>query len=609
MKISVFQPEQIQNGVGYLRLLGRLAPRVSLEQSAAELQALHLQYKHDHPRAPDGTPDSRMGALLLQDSITAGIRPTLVILTAAVGVVLLIACANIAGLMMARATARAREMAIRAAIGASRMRLAWQFVSESLLLSLAGAMLGVLLARWGVTWLVRTDAGNNLPGYQPIGLDPTVLAFTAAVSIATAAAFGLLPALQASRPDLNAILRDGGWGSTVGGRRHRLRSVLVMSQIGLSVVLLIVAGLLIESFRQVWSVRLGFDPRHTLVAHVSLPPARYPGDIRRTQFLEETSRRLAALPGVDSVGISLTVPMLNLLLAPILAEGQAFVPVGQRPLVQWNSTAPGFFRTHGVPVLSGRDFTWADDAHAPKVVVINEALARRFWPGENPLGKHITFTRQQVPFEVVGVVGDTRSGNLEGPPPMAMYSSYAQWTWPRLSIAIRARGDAAAMARVLSVQVAAVDRDLPVTNIQTMEQVVADTLAQRKEIMFLIAGFAALALVLALVGLYGVMAFSVAQRTMEIGIRQAIGARRADILRMVLWQGMRLCVAGILLGVTAAVALTRLIARMLFQVSATDTTTFAVIAAVFLAVGMAATYLPAWRATRVDPLTALRATQ
>src|SRR5258708_6501700 len=380
MKIGVFSPEQIQNGVGYLRMLGRLAPGIKLERAAEELQALHVHYKREHPRAPDGTPDSRMGALPFQDSITAGIRPTLMILTGAVGLVLLIACANIAGLMMARATARGKEIAVRAALGASRAQLVWQLLSESLLLSLAGAVLGVLLAEWGVAWLVRADVGNNLPGYQPIGLDVVVLAFTAAVSVATGAAFGLVPAMQASRPDLNGILRDSGWGSTGGVRRHRLRSALVMGQIGLSVVLHIGAGLLIESFRQVQNVKLGFDPRHTLVAHVSLPPAKYPDGVRRTEFVHEVARRFDNAPGVISTSFSQTFPLGGVVLSPILAEGQGFVPLTQRPLAQWNMISPGYFHTHGVALLSGRDFTWADRAQAPKAIIVNQALAQRFWP-------------------------------------------------------------------------------------------------------------------------------------------------------------------------------------------------------------------------------------
>ena len=275
--------------------------------------------------------------------------------------------------------------------------------------------------------------------------------------------------------------------------------------------------------------------------------------------------------------------------------------------MQWNGAVPGYFRTLGVPMVAGRDLTWADDEKAPKVVIVNESLARHFWPGENPLGKHITFTRLQVPFAVVGVVGDTRSGNLEAAPPMALYSSYPQWTWSRISVTVRTAGNPAALGKRLAAQVAAVDKDLAAVNIQTMEEVVSGAMLQRKETMYLIAGFAGLALVLAVIGLYGVMSFSVAQRTAEIGIRQAIGAQPGDILRMVMGQSLRLSVAGIAMGAAGAAILTRLIARMLFRVSATDPATFVTIAAVFLAVGAAASYVPAWRATRIDPLEALRA--
>jgi predicted permease len=371
-------------------------------------------------------------------------------------------------------------------------------------------------------------------------------------------------------------------------------------------VLLIGAGLLIESFRQVQSLKLGFDPTHTLTARLTLPPARYPDGPRRKDFVHEVARRLESEPGVTAVAISQSVPMTSSVLSPVLAEGQPFVPVGQRPLAQWNGAAPGYFHTVGIPLVSGRDFTWADDERAPRVVIVNQALAHGFWLGENPLGKHITFTRFQAPFEVVGVVGDTRSGSLEAAPRMAIYSSYGQWTWQRLSLTLRTPGNPMALSRTLAAQVAAVDRDLAVTDVQAMEDVVADAMLQRRETMYLIAGFAALALVLAVIGLYGVMAYSVAQRTAEIGIRQAIGARRADILRMVIGQGLRLSLAGVVLGALAAAMLTRLMERMLFQVSATDPATFAAIAGIFLTVGMAASFVPAWRATRIGPLDALR---
>jgi putative ABC transport system permease protein len=606
MKYASLQPEQIVQGAGFLRPLARLAPGVTIASAGEEAQAIHVRYKQEHPRAPDGTSDSRLTLTPLQESITVGIRPTLMVLTGAVGLVLLIACANVAALLLARATARAKEIALRAALGASRGQLVSQLLCESLLLSAAGAVLGVGLASWGVEYMVKADAGNNLPGFQPIGVNLAVLAFTAVISLLTGAVFGLIPALQVSRPDLNDILRDAGRGSTGGGQRRTVRSVLVTAQIGFSIVLLIGAGLLIESFRRVQSLNLGFDPSHTLTAGITLPPGRYPDGPRRKEFVHEVLRRLENEPGVVSAGVSQSVPMTSSVLSPVLAEGQPFVPLGQRPLAQWNGAAPGYFRTVGIPLVSGRDFTWADDEKAPRVVIVNQMLARRFWPNENAIGKHITFTRFQAPFEIVGIVGDTRGTSLEAGPPMAVYSAYGQWTWQRLTLSLRTPGNPTALSRTLAAQVAAVDGDLAVTNVLSMEDVVANATLQRRESMYLIAGFAALALVLAVIGLYGVMAYSVAQRTSEIGIRQAIGAQRADILRMVMGQGLRLSLGGIVLGAIAAAALTRLMDRLLFQVSATDPATFAAIAGIFLAVGLAASCIPAWRATRVDPLEALR---
>ena len=605
-KFPGLQPEQIEGGAGFLQPIGRLRAGVSFAQATEELQALHEQYKRTHPRAPDMTADSRMEADPLQESLTANIRQTLGILTAAVGFVLLIGCANVAGLLMARATVRAKEMALRTALGAGRGRLVWQLLSESLWLSAGGAIAGALLAKWGVTWLVKTDAGNNLPAYQPIGVDLAVLGFTAAISVASAALFGLLPAMQASRPDLNSILRDAGWGNT-GGPRHRLRSSLVVAQIGLSVVLLIGAGLLMESFRQVQRLALGFDGSRTLMAQMNLPPAKYPDESRRAAFVREVIQSLERTPGVQAASLAQSSPIGALILSPVLAEGQGFVPQGQRPLARWNMASPGYFRSYGIPMASGRDFTWADDGNAPRVMIVNQALAKQFWPNENAIGKHIIFSRLPTPYEIVGVVGNTRSNNLEREPQMTMYTSYAQWTRPNMTLAVRAAGGSpAALAKTMAARVAAVDRDLPITGIRTLDDGVQAAMAPRRQTTYLVGGFAALALVMAVIGLYGVVAFSMAQRTGEIGIRQAIGAQRGDILWMVMGQGLRLSLVGIVVGIGAAAALTRLMSRMLFHVSATDPMTYAGIAMVFVVVGLLASYVPAWRAMQIDPVAALR---
>ena len=606
MRYGGFQPEQIANGAGYLVSVARLGAGRTLAQADAESAVLIAGYKREHTRAPDADPNARLALVPLQEGLSSGIRPTLEILAGAVALVLLIACANVAGLVLARSLGRAKEIAVRAAIGASRGQLVRQLLAESLLLAALGAALGAVLASWGVEWLVKADAGNNLPGYQPIRPDLTVLAFTIAISLAAGVAFGLIPALRVSRPDLNGVLRDGGWGTTGGRGGHRGRSLLVAGQMALCMVLLIDAGLLLESFRQVRQVRLGFDPGHTLTARIALPPGAYPDGAPRARFVQQLVERVRLLPGVTSAAVGSAVPFGGLILSPLLAEGQPVVPQGRRPLAQWNGVSPGYFSALGIRLVRGRDFTWADDGQSPRVLVVSEGLARRFWPNQNPLGRHVTFTRFQAAFEIVGVAADTRTRGFETEPMMQLYTPYAQWTFQGIRVALRTRGDPHQLARGLNAQVAALDRDLPATGIETMEEVAARALGQRRETLYLIAGFAGVALVLALIGLYGVMAYSVAQRTAEFGIRQAIGAQRGDILRMVLAQGARLCLAGVGAGVIAAALLTRLIGRLLFGVAATDPAVYGGTAVLFFVVAAAASLVPAWRATRVDPLASLR---
>jgi putative ABC transport system permease protein len=340
---------------------------------------------------------------------------------------------------------------------------------------------------------------------------------------------------------------------------------------------------------------------------LALPPGKYPDGPKRAQFVHAIEQGVGQLPGVSAAAVSQSVPLGPVVLSPVLAEDQPVVPVGRRPLAQWNGCTPDFFRAMGIPLLHGRFFTWADDDRAPRVLIVNQALAHRFWPGQSALGKHVTFTRFQAPFEIVGVVGDTRSRGLEVEAPMTIYTAYPQWTWQSVSLELRTTGDPRQLSRSLAAAVASIDKDQPVTAILPMNDVVSAALSQRRETMYLIAGFAAVALILAVIGLYGVMAFSVAQRTVEIGIRQAMGARRGDILRMVLLQGMRLSVLGMVLGVVCAAVVTRLMSGMLFGVSPTDPLTFAAIALLFLVVSLIACLAPAWRATRIAPVTALRA--
>ncbi|HEY0419397.1 MAG TPA: ABC transporter permease [Acetobacteraceae bacterium] len=597
--------DQIRNGAGFLTGIARLKPGVTVTAADAEVAALNRHYREEHPRSPDADPNGRMFAAPLQETLVSDIRPALLLLAGAVGLVLLIACANVASLMLARATGRAKEIAVRAALGASRWDIVRQLLAESLALAAAGAVCGIGLAQWGVSLL----AGANvpaLPGYRPLQVDLPVLAFCLGVSLLTGVAFGLMPALQASRPDLNTVLRDSGWGTIGGAGRHRTRSLLVTGQIALSVVLLIAAGLLIESFRSLEGVNPGFDPHNGLTMRISMPPARYPDDARRTRFVHDTLDRIEALPGVRSATASLGIPMSVWVMAPFLAEGQAPAPLAQRPLAEWRAITPGFFQTLGIPLLRGRAFTWRDDETAPPRVIVSQALARRFFGDADPLGRHITYARREVAAEIIGVAGDVKSRGLESEAGLVLYTSYPQFAWANLALTIRTTADPARMVNAVRAQVFAGDRDLPVTNVETLAEYVEGALTQRRQMIYLIAGFAAVALLLAVVGLYGVMAYSVAQRSTEIGIRQAIGAQPSDIRRMVLWQGLRLSVTGIGIGTVAATAATRLLSGMLFHVSATDPLTFAGISLLFLVVALAASWIPAHRATRVDPLEALR---
>jgi putative ABC transport system permease protein len=380
----------------------------------------------------------------------------------------------------------------------------------------------------------------------------------------------------------------------------------VASQIALSIVLLIGAGLLIESFRRLQTVDAGFRPRHAMKMTLNLPPTKYPDDVRRTEFLHQAIDRIQSLPGVESASASLGLPLAAPVLAPVLGDSQPVVPAGQRPLATWNAITPGYFRSIGTSLLAGRDFTWADDAKAPKVAIISQKMAFNLFGADNPIGRHFNYSLRNVTVEVIGVAADVKSRGLAADSGMTLYTSYAQYSWARVNLAVRVSGEAVSVMKTAPAQIYALDSDLPVVAAQTLEDYLESTLSQRRQTMELITGFAAIALLLAIVGLYGVMAYSVSQRTMEIGIRRAIGAQTSDVLLMVLRQGLTLSLAGIALGIAAAFGLTRLISGMLFNVKAADPWTFAGISGLFLVVSLVASCVPAWTATRVDPLKALR---
>jgi putative ABC transport system permease protein len=603
-ELSVITPVQLNGGAGFLNFLARLRPGVSFSQAQAEMDTLAAQYRREHPRFPDADPGSTVRAGNLRDELVSGVSTALWILFGAVGLVLLIACANVASLLLSRALGRKREIAVRTAIGATRASLIRQLLTESLLLAVAGGVLGAVLSAWG-TKALAAMAQKTLPRAGEIRADAFVFAFTAIVSLAAGVLFGLAPALEISRPDVNSILRAEGRGATAGRRRNALRSLLVVSQVALSVVLLIGAGLLLRNFASLRDSNPGFRSRNLLTMNVSLPTSRYPRPAQAA-FYRDLFRNIRALPGVQSAAGSTALPVNPSRFSPALPEGQPQVPLSERPLFNIQSITADYAQAMGIPVLRGREFTDRDDAASPPVLLVNQTLARRFWPNQNPVGKHVLVGRGTSPAEVVGLLGDVRNMNLAADVKPELYFPYAQLPGLSLNLIVRTAGDPHAMVKAVEGAVFALDGSQPVTAIQTMDEILEAGAAQPRFTTSLLAGLSLAALVLAMVGIYGVIAYSVSERTQEMGIRIALGANRGDILRLVLRQGMTLAGAGIAIGIAASLALTRLLASLLYGVSATDPLTFAVGATLFVAVAFAASYVPATRATRVDPIVALR---
>jgi predicted permease len=603
--LNITTPAQIRAGVGFLSAVARLAPGVSARQADAEMNILDRQYKRENPGMPDADPSQTIHARDLQEQTVANVRTAVLILCGAVGLLLLIACANVAALLLSRALARRKEIAIRAALGAKRTALIAQLLAESVLLALAGGALGIALSAWGTHALAALGQGN-LPRVDEIGIDWRVMLFTAGLSLITGVLFGLLPALQLSRQDLNPVLRAEGRGSAGSRRRSRARGVLVVAQVALSMVLLVGAGLLIRSFVRLRNVNGGFDARNVLTMRVALPPARYPKGPQMAAFYDQVVKKVSAMPGVRSAAVCSALPVRPVRFSPVLVQGQPEIPLAARPLMAIQMVSPAYFRTLRVALRQGREFNERDDPGAPLVAVVNETLVRRYWPHDNPIGKHLLLGRMVKPTEVVGVAADVSNLSLAAAPEAEVYLPFPQRPWASMNLILRTAGDPRNLAGAARAAVAAVDRDQPVTAVNTMEEVLAASTAQQRFSVFLLGVFSVTALVLAAVGLYGAIAYSVAERTQEMGIRIALGADTGDILRMIVGQGLALALAGLVIGAVAALALTRLMSGLLFQVSAADPASFAAGALLFAVVAALASYLPARRATRVDPTEALR---
>jgi putative ABC transport system permease protein len=594
-----------QRGAHYMTVIARLKPGVSLQRAEAEMNVIARRLEQEFPNSNTG-----WGITLvpLDQQVLGEARPALLVLLGAVGFVLLIACVNVANLLLARSATRQKEFAIRSALGAPRARLARQLLTESTLLALLGGGAGLLLALWGMDSLLKL-APRNVPRLEEAGIDLWVISFTLAVSLLTGLLFGLAPPFQSSSPRLNQWLKEGGRTAVQGAGHIRLRGVLVVTEIALSLVLLVGAGLLFKSFLQLRGVDPGFQSENVLTLRLSLPQTKYPQAAQRIAAYSEIEQRILDLPGVESAGFIYDIPLAA------DRQGTSFQIEGEPPpgpnenrQINFTFVTPGYLRAMGIPLLRGRFFTEQDGRETEEVIIINETLARRFFSQEDPTGKRLFLGfSTQVARRIVGVVGDVKHDTLTRDYAPAVYVPYYQVPWSgRMSLAVRSSAQPSAVLASVREQIRSVDRDLPVFSVMTMNQVLSNSVAQPRFSTLMLGVFAGVALLLAAVGIYGVISYSVSQRTHEMGIRMALGAQPRDIFRLVVGQGMVLTLIGVGVGLAASFALTRFLESLLFGVSATDPATFAGVSVLLAAVALLACYLPARRATRVDPLVALR---
>ena len=592
-----------------LFVIARLKPGVTLESAQSELDTIAANVRQQYFGGGDANDPSSWGLLVrsLREIVVGDIRPALLVLLAAVGFVLLIACANVANLLLARAALRHKEIAIRSALGAGRTRVIRQLLTESVLLAVIGGGLGLALAHFGMRALLSLNQ-DQIPRSHEINIDSMVLLFTAGVALLTGIIFGLFPALQTSKSDLHAVLKEGGRS---GAARRSVRGVFVVAEVALALVLLVGAGLLLKSFQKLQQVNPGFKPEHLLTMQISLPSTKYKDQTQIDSFFQQVLEKVKALPGIEAAGVCTSVPLSGFNSSGSFnIEGRTVGPGEMSPWGNRWFAGATYFQTMEIPLIKGRYFDDRDVRNAPQVAIIDETMERKFWPDGDSIGKRIGFQRDpqgnQIWREVVGVVGHVKHRGLEGESPVQYYIPHRQLPVNGVFLVARTAMEPTSATGAVRNSIQELDRELPVFRVTTMERMVAESMTQRRFAMTLLAVFAFVALTLASVGLYGVMSYSVTHRTNEIGIRMALGAKVIDVLKMVIGQGMRLSLIGVVIGIVAAFALTRVMRSLLFEVSATDPLTFVLVALVLAAVSLIACYVPARRATKVEPIEALR---
>ncbi|HEV2802100.1 MAG TPA: ABC transporter permease [Pyrinomonadaceae bacterium] len=590
----------------FITVAGRLKPGVTPEQAQAEMTTIAARLEQQHPRF-----NTNMGihVVPVREQLSGEIKTALYVLLGAVGFVLLIACANVANLMLARAASRQNEFSIRTALGAGRGRIVRQLLTESLLLSILGGALGLLIALWGVDALVALSPPNLL-GTERISLSLPVLTFTFVISLLTGIVFGLAPALEATRMNLNDSLKETGKSNMSSRRSRRLSSGFVVAQVALALVLLIGSTLMIKSFLRLQAVDPGFKTDNLLTLRVTVPRSKYPEDNQVVAFHRQALERLKSLPDVRSVGAVSALPFGGNLGArtSFWIEGRPAPPPGEELSTDVRVTDENYFQAIGIPLLSGRTFTEQEAREDRRTIIINESMARQHFPGQNPLGQYlrVQMMPDPQPMEIIGVVADAKYKTLEGPPHPMVYWTHPQLVYSEMTYVMRTNGDPMNLAAAVRREIQAIDRDQPVADVRTMQSWIDELTARSRFGTLLLGIFAALALVLAAIGIYGVMAYSVTQRTHELGIRIALGAKSRDVLKLILGRGFALTLVGIALGLVASFALTRVMSSLLFGVSATDPVTFGGLALLLCAVALAACYIPTRRALKVDPMVALR---